>query len=829
MEVLVSNSSGDDEPIEPTATLDLGESEGQPRGSVPAPADGHVQLSSRYELRVRLGQGGMGEVWRVWDRQLGRPVALKRIQGSQAARAVARERFRREATATARLQHPGIVPVYDFGALDDGQLYYTMKEVNGRTLATLLSLLHGASEGGGWARPVGGWTFRRLVEVERQVGEAVAYAHEMGVLHRDLKPANIMVGAFGEVLVMDWGRVKLLDEEGGQPVVAGRSPRLTRAGGGTMGFMAPEQARGDLAAVGPAADAYALGAILLQLLTGDPPSSLAGLPVEPPAERIPSALWALARATLQPEPAARPTAAELSAEIQGWLDGARRRDRALVAVQEALHAGERAAALRREAHRQRAAAEEQLAGVDPLAPEEEKVPAWQELDLARANDHRAALAELEVEQRLAGALQIDPATPQAHEQLVIRALRAHRLAEEQRDDSAALRAESQLRTHSEALPAAHPRREEAQAYLVGDGALTLVTDPPGAEVRLFRFVRHRRRLVARPVRVLGATPLHAVTLPMGSYLCELHHPDCAPVRYPVWIRRQHHWEGIEPGGHEPRPVWLPPRGLLGPDDCYVPAGWFPSGGDPEALNPRPERWVWIDPWVVRRHQVTTEEYLAFLDDLVRQGREDEALRHAPREQPASGRELGAMIMGYESGRFVRRPDADGDLWDLRMPVLMIDAAGADACAAWLAERSGSPWQLLPELVWEKAARGVDGRWFPWGDEAEPTFSCYRDSHAGRPVPATVDDFPVDCSVYGIRGMAGNVCTWCDDDYRSEGPAIVDDRPAPTRSGDRPYRAVRGSSWTSSARRLRGASRMGSGPTMRSGLGLRVGWRVVRGG
>jgi serine/threonine protein kinase len=217
---------------------------------------------TRYLLREKIGQGGMGSIYRAEDVELRRDVALKVLSVPVAAEALA-ERLREEARILARLEHPGVVPVHDVGRLPDGRVYYAMKLVRGsrldehaRTQAALPPLLR---------------VFERLCE-------AVAFAHDRGVLHRDLKPQNVMVGAFGEVLVMDWGVAKVRRAQeaprtapAGQPAAA--EPSATAHGTvlGTPGYMSPEQARGETEEIDERTDVYALGAILYFLLSGRPP------------------------------------------------------------------------------------------------------------------------------------------------------------------------------------------------------------------------------------------------------------------------------------------------------------------------------------------------------------------------------------------------------------------------------------------------------------------------------------------------------------------------------------------------------------------------------
>src|SRR5262245_13606762 len=159
-----------------------------------------VSQVGRYPVFAELGRGGMGLVLLSSDPELGRELALKVMRGDCAARPDVVQRFVEEAQVGGQLQHPGVVPVYELGTADDGRPYFTMKLVKGQTLAKLLK-----------ERPDPSHERVRFLKVFEQVCQAVAYAHSRGVIHRDLKPGNVMVGAFGEVQVMDWGLAKVLD------------------------------------------------------------------------------------------------------------------------------------------------------------------------------------------------------------------------------------------------------------------------------------------------------------------------------------------------------------------------------------------------------------------------------------------------------------------------------------------------------------------------------------------------------------------------------------------------------------------------------------------
>src|SRR5262249_48784309 len=231
----------------------------------------------RYELLQEVGQGGIGVVFRGRDRLLGRALAVKVLREAYRDNPEARRRFTEEARVGSQLHPPAIVPVYELGSFGDRRPYLTMKLVEGHTLAALLQDRAGP-----------GADLPRLLGIFAQVCQAMAYAHARGVVHRDLKPANVMVGAFGEVQVMDWGFAKVLAGDGaalelssaeegatgpGRTRPVAHRGRVSQSGVlmGTPAYMPPEQARGEAGLIDPRADVFALGAILCEILTGRPP------------------------------------------------------------------------------------------------------------------------------------------------------------------------------------------------------------------------------------------------------------------------------------------------------------------------------------------------------------------------------------------------------------------------------------------------------------------------------------------------------------------------------------------------------------------------------
>ncbi len=802
---------------------------------------GEPPLPPRYQDLGRIARGASGDVRRVRDLLLGRVLAMKVLRWEHVEAPHMRARFLAEVELTARLQHPGIIPVHERGEFEDGRPWFTMQEVRGRTLDAVIAEVHGAAGPAGFETTPSGWTFRRAIDALARLAQAVAYAHGEGIIHRDLKPVNLMVGEQGEAFVMDWGLARhtsdLQESEPGHEEEEAAGEGLTRHGEvlGTPSYMPPEQARGERALHGKPSDVYALGAILYHLLVGHPPyrgsglavwrQVLAGPPV-PVAEAaragfpLPAELIAVCERAMARDPAARyPDAGAFAREVLDWLDGARRREQARLALARATTLVPEIAALRARANDLAQSARRLLSAVRPYDPVEVKRPAWALEDEVARLEREAALHEAARLQAAHAALILDPELPEAHALLADHYCAELLAAEHARRHDDAARAEALLRTHD---------RGQHAALLRGDGALSLATAPAGAEVLLCRYTSRDRRLVAEPVRQLGRTPLREVALPRGSYLLVVSAPGRAEVRLPVLIERGARWDGAPPGETGPGTLFLPPEDALGPDDCYVPAGFASIGGDPEAPDTLPGRRVWIDGFVMRRFPVTNAEYLAFLNALVAEGREEEALAWVPRAAlgMAEAREERPLFGRDAEGRFVLGADEGGTGWEPDWPVASIDWFAAVAYARWLSARTGLPWRLPNELEREKAARGADGRAYPWGDHPDATFACVLESHAEVPARVAVDTYPADESPYGVRGLSGNSRDWCGNVWRREGPAVVGERALvdDASAEDSEHRAVRGGGWSSALPFARAAGRFGLLPGMRRAT---VGLRLVR--
>lgn len=323
-----------------------------------APADARKESAQpdvgRYQIHGEIARGGVGRVLKGRDVDLGRDVAMKVLLAEHKTRPIMIRRFMQEAQITGQLQHPGILPVYELGLRDDQRPFFTMKLVKGRTLSDLLA---------DRAAPLD--DLSRFLSIFEHVCQTMAYAHARGVVHRDLKPTNIMVGAFGEVQVLDWGLAKVLRSRTASATASEDNTTLnrdqneqveirTRRGAGahsvvgsvmgTPAYMPPEQASGDVDQIDERCDVFSLGAILCEILTGTPPftgsksevlqDSAAGR-LEPAINRLDASranaeLISIAKRCLSPARQDRPrSAADVAKSIGDYIAGIAAKARAL--------------------------------------------------------------------------------------------------------------------------------------------------------------------------------------------------------------------------------------------------------------------------------------------------------------------------------------------------------------------------------------------------------------------------------------------------------------------------------------------------------------------
>jgi len=761
----------------------------------------------------------------------------------------------REARITARLEHPHIVPVHDFGEIEgpDGrrELFLCMKRIRGRDLAQVLAAL---ARGEPEARET--WTRPRLLGVFQGICLGIAYAHSRGVVHRDLKPSNVMLGDFGEVLIVDWGLAKELASGAEDPPPSltpearALGPALTRVGDvlGTPSYMSPEQAAGRLSEIDPRTDIFALGAILFEMLTLRPPftgatadevltavtSGIFPVPsavASPAAGQVPPELESIVMRAMAFRREDRYTSTlEMHREVQLFIDGVKERERARREARDRAEQGwrqlDRFRELGRAVHDQSAAVRTLRDRIPDHAPLDEKRPLWDsEARLRGLEDERIDVltrATALFEQGLTA----DPACARAAAGRCELILDRYVAAETARDRGG-------MRTQRNLL-AFHDRTGAFRERLDAPGRLTLRTwardcdclrpspglratfeqnvlvpwrdgrpdpaaplgdadrpvpalhvAPPfghradcprreieGVEVWLSRYEEKDKRLVAGGARRLGLTPIFDAGIPQGSWRCELRPPEGSgfhgPVTVPLRIERGADWTQ-DVNLYRGREI---PEGFV-----QVPGGPFVFGGE-WAGGGAAERRTARD-FFVSRLAVTCGEYLEFLNDLAGSGRAQEAVR----VRPWSG--AGSYFLSDSTAggppRFRLPGPGEGLIPDIdpRWPAFSIDWFGALAYCEWRSARDGRLYTLLHEEEFEKAARGVDGRAYPWGDEFDGTFSHTEVSLAAGPRMLPVGSYPTDESPCGARDLAGGMCTWCLN--------------APEAPG-RDYRGFRGGAW-----------------------------------
>lgn len=693
--------------------------------------------AERYVPLEVIGRGGMGEVWRARDALLDRDVALKRLRRKFARDASAWSRFGHEARLTARLGHPGIIPVYDLGTLPDGAHYYTMQLISGRTLASLVARLRKEPQ------TRAEYPLARLLPLFNRICLTVAFAHDREVIHRDLKPSNVMLGAYGEVYVADWGLAQLVDE-------TGSGDGYTRPGVpiGTPNYMSPEQVRGEAGRYGRPTDVWSLGVMLYELTTLEKPFTadnpvgtmyrvMEGERPDPRERGVPEPIAALIDRALERDVDRRTlTAREMADHVATFLEGVEARRRREARATEQLQRAGETWAEHREARRAIDAARSRLAehraavGRNP----EQRQATW-------AAEQALVEQTLEAEALAARALREAQASYEEHETGEAGALLAEMYW--MRAEAARLRRDE---------PTALFFRARVQQYDTGAYADRLATEgrvhieAPGARIRIDRETGFGPIFVSN---ALGPPEdgRSTHTLPVGSYVAHVTAPDALPVRLPFTVE----------GNGDTRLAVDPPAKFEGwRDFVYIAGGAYAIGGDVDAPRGLPAQTVEVPPFLIGRHPITLGQYVAFLDAVAAEDPE-RALSHAPRSMDGS-----RLYLDYDPAtrRFaVPTVDDDGDPWDPRWPALMVNWHDAVAWCRWRTAVEGVEHRLPTELEWELAARGADGRIFPWGNGFDETLCRMADTARGRPMPVAVGSHPHDCSPFGVYDMAGLVAEW----------------------------------------------------------------------
>jgi serine/threonine-protein kinase len=768
-------------------------------------ASGDGSAAARYLLGEELGRGGVGVVIKAFDRNLGRTVALKKLQDwPQPAEEV--ERFIEEAQATGQLEHPNIVPVYDLGRLAGGEVYYTMKRVRNRSLRNVIDgLIRGDAE------VVSEYGTTRLLSIFLQVCQAMHYAHARGVIHRDLKPDNIMLGDYGEVHVMDWGLARILDR-GVVTERSARGPEKVEPGMtiGTPAYMPPEQARGLLDIVDERSDLYSLGVVLYEMMTLRQPSTRDGImptllavisdPIPPPRAVAPDrgigeAMEAIILKALEKDRDLRwRSARELHDAVERYLDG-RNEIEAMRHAREGERFGRAYEQAKSDMQRLEREVREISGRVRDWQPVSVKRAVWELQDRQQQAAVRMVRAFGDAVREYTQALAREPELAVARQGLAQLFWSRCELAERDGNELDRLYFETQLRHYDDGSLVERMTRQ---------AEVTVMSEPPGADVFVARYAERERVEVAGQPAHLGTTPVAASPFERGSYRLRLKVAGRPPVTLPLLVQRA-----------DPQPVRvvLPSSAQWREGFCYIPAGSSMIGGDAEALDPLPARRMAVQAFFMTRYPVTFGEYAAFLTDISRE-RPQEALDRLPRTRDAAEPllVLGADGQWLPSETLIEAAMRElypvGQGFEERMPVVAVRFEDAMAYLSWRSGRDGIAYRLPSELEWERAARGADGRTFPWGSKFDASFCRMSSSRATPAHPEPIGAFPSDRSPFDVHDLAGGVREWV------TSPDL-----------DLEHAMLRGGFWAGDARTCRSASRWRVPRSTRSAT---VGFRLAYG-
>ncbi len=759
---------------------------------------------SRYTHIKTIGLGGVGAVLAAYEPELNREVAIKILRPAFRNKVDSLKRFVREARATAHIEHPNIVPVHQLGVFEDNGVFFSMKKVGGRDLRSVIRKLDEGNK-----EFLQKYTRRQLLQIFVAVGNGVAYAHSKGIIHRDLKPANIMLGDYGEVMVMDWGLVKYKAEKDSSEqewevefdldlATVGHDDAMSTIQGsvsGTPAYMSPEQAGGHTENIDEQSDLYSLGAILYSILTWktapfESPmttnqvlnSVVNGDFKRPrkrtPKRKIPCELEAICLKAMALDKKDRYESVELFVrDIKDYLEGY-----SVVAYKGSL-ARRLFKMVRRHPLIPSAAIvsictflgvlgiiyfenESRISNLKNFARYSivqgdgyylKALKAYQKLQ----NEYKKPAGEacykiinkfytdfnrykLEFNSNYNVAAQFlfqaedmggKSSTINKDLLKVLKQQLNFGLLTGNYDETRGLVKQLRLRRHrvfGEIISSDKKIYEQIKMIIRNEGIIKVTSTPEGTKVYYEAAAGAQERGEKKKI-LMGETPFEK-KLATGSYLLFITGKNGENIKCPIQVLCG-----------QTNPVQISIPGKVPDGMCYIPGGKFYLGTR-KSLNQMQRSF--LPAYFISRYEVTLKQYLEFWKSL---------------KSPLNRKRYqGRYLFSNGDFKYVNIWDKNARLskgFKLNMPIVGISGKAAEAYCSWLGEKLGISLRLPTNLEWEKAARGVDGRSFVWGNMYNAEATLCWDNKAGikkYPIASPVGTFAGDESIYGVRDLVGNV-------------------------------------------------------------------------